>query len=141
MNVSLRNLLLRWLVLGIGVAIATHIIPGLECDGLAPLFVVVILLSFINAVIRPVLMLFALPFIIMTLGVGIFLINALLFLLVGRLVDGFHVASFGSALGGSLVVSATSFLLSAFNRRTPPPPQRKGPPPPSAGGRGDIIDI
>ncbi|OIR13379.1 membrane protein of unknown function [mine drainage metagenome] len=140
MNPSFRNLLLRWVVLGIGVALATHLIPGLSCDGAVPLLVVVILLSFFNAVIRPLLMLFALPFIVMTLGIGVFLINALLFMLVGRLVDGFHVASFGSALGGSLVVSATNFLLSAF-RRPPPPPRRRGPPPPSQAGGGDVIDI
>ncbi len=141
MNPSLRNLFFRWLVLGIGVAIAAHIIPGLHCDGPVPLLIVVILLSFFNAVIRPVLLLFALPFIIMTMGVGVLLINALLFLLVGRLVDGFHVASFWSAFGGSLVVSATNFLLSAFRSRKPPTAPRRGPPPQAGGSGGDIIDI
>jgi len=65
-------------------------------------------------------------------------INALLFLLVGRLVDGFHVASFGSAVGGAIVVSLTNLVLSTFRGRRPPPP---APPPPPTPRRDDVIDI
>jgi len=134
MNHPFVNLLVRWLVLALGVALSTKIVPGISYDTGTTLLVVVLLLSFLNVAVKPVLMLFALPFIILTLGVGIWLINALLFYFVGRLVDGFHVASFGSAMLGALIVSLTSLILNRL--LTPPktPPARPAPP-------DDVIDI
>ncbi len=75
---------------------------------LEALIIVVILLSACNVFLKPLLMLFSLPFIILTFGIGIWVINALLFLFVAALVSGFHIDSFGSALWGALVVSITS---------------------------------
>ncbi len=134
MNHPFVNLLVRWLVLALGVALSTKIVPGISYDTGTTLLVVVLLLSFLNAVLKPVLMLFALPFIILTLGVGIWFINALLFYFVGRLVDGFHVASFGSAMLGALIVSLTSIIL---NRLLTPPKAPASRPAP----RDDVIDI
>jgi putative membrane protein len=134
---SILNLLARWLILALGVLIATRIVPGIRCDGGSTLVVVVVLLSLFNAVLRPLLLLFTLPFILVTLGLGVVVINALLFLLVGRLVEGFHVAGFWPAVGGSLVVSVTNLLLSVFLRgRRPAPraPRREKRP-------DDVIDI
>ena len=135
------QLLLRWTVLALGVTIATRIVPGIRCDNGQTLLVVVLLLSFFNAILKPLLVLFTLPFILFTLGLGLVVINALLFLLVGKLVDGFHVESFWSAAGGAVVVSLTSFILNAFLRpkrqeRPPGGPRPRGP------GKGDdVIDI
>jgi putative membrane protein len=102
------------------------------------LIAVVLVLTLLNAILRPLLVLFTLPFIIVTMGLGILVINALLFLLVGHLVQGFVVAGFWSALGGSLVVSVTNWFASAFIRsaktdRRAPPPEKKKP--------DDVIDI
>jgi putative membrane protein len=140
MKSPLTQLLLRWLVLAVGVMLATKLVHGISCEDGLTLFCVVLLLSFFNAIIRPLLVLFTLPFIIVTMGLGVLVINALLFLLVGRLVDGFTVAGFWPAVGGSLVVSVTIWLASAYirtarkdNGRTPPPPK-----PPRG---GDVIDI
>ncbi len=133
------QLLVRWLVLALGVMLATRIVSGIRCDDAVTLLAVVVLLSFCNAILKPLLVLFTLPFIFLTMGLGVLVINALLFLLVGRLVDGFVVASFWSALGGSLVVSLTNWLVSAFIRA---PDDRV--PPGKRGGRGrrdDVIDI
>jgi len=79
------------------------------------------LLNFFNAIIKPVLVLFTLPFIVLTLGLGVVVINALLFMLVGRLVDGFHVAGFWPAVWGALVVSVTNLILSRFTRKAAVP--------------------
>jgi putative membrane protein len=138
MNNAFVNLLVRWLILALGVVLSAKIVPGITCDSGPTLAVVVLLLSFFNAVLKPLLLLFTLPFIILSLGVGIWIINAILFYVVGRLVDGFHVASFGSALLGSLIVSVTNLVLSRLLKPPPPP----GPPPPrrEAGG-DDVIDI
>src|ERR1044072_8208387 len=104
MNSPITQLLVRWLVRALGVMIATKIIPGIACENGSTLIVVVLLLSFFNAILKPFLVLFTLPFILVTTGFGVLLINAVLFLLVGKLVNGFVVSGFWSALGGSLVV-------------------------------------
>ena len=94
--------------------IASNTASGIHYDSREALVVAVLLLSACNVFLKPVLMLFSLPFIILTFGIGIWVINALLFLFVGGLVSGFHIDSFGSALWGALVVSVTSALASLF---------------------------
>jgi len=126
--------------MALGVTLATKLVNGITCDSVGALITVVVLLSFFNAMLKPLLVLFTLPFIIFTLGLGVLVINALLFLFVGRLVEGFHVAGFWQAVWGALVVSITNLLLSGFTRGAvrvrgqPPTPQPKAKP-------DDVIDI
>lgn len=139
MNLAFVNLLVRWIVLALGVVLGTRLVPGIRCDSGATLFLVVLVLSLFNAVLKPLLLLFTLPFIVLTLGVGVWLINALVFLLVSAVVPGFHVAGFGAALVGALIVSVTNLVLTRL--LMPPPP---GPPPPGPRGgtkADDVIDI
>ena len=130
MNPRLVQLLVHWVVMALGVTLATKLVDGISCDSTATLIVVVLLLSFFNAIIKPLLVLFTLPFIVLTLGLGVVVINALLFMFVGRLVDGFHVAGFWPAVWGALVVSVTNLILSGFTRKTAVP--RKEAPPEEA---------
>lgn len=143
MKSPILQLLVRWLVLAVGVTIATKLIDGLHCNDGATLLVVVVLLSFFNAILKPLLVLFTLPFIIMTMGLGMVLINAVLFLMVGELVRGFVVTGFWPAVGGAVIVSLTNFLAMLLFRGPPGPPRSGG-----GGGRkqrkvagGDVIDI
>ena len=137
MNSPITQLLLRWLVLALGVMLATKIVPGIRCDNGETLIIVVLLLSFFNAILKPLLVLFTLPFILFTMGLGVVVINALLFLLVGRLVNGFLVDGFWSAVGGSLVVSATNLIVSAVTRSGTRPPTT----PKEKSKSDDVIDI
>lgn len=121
MNPRLVQLLVQWVVMALGVTLATKLVDGISCDSTATLIVVVLLLNFFNAIIKPVLVLFTLPFIVLTLGLGVVVINALLFMFVGRLVDGFHVAGFWPAVWGALVVSVTNLILSRFTRKAAVP--------------------
>ncbi len=144
MNHPMIQLLVRWSVLALGVTLATKLVPGIQCTDASTLLIVVVLLSFLNAVLKPLLVLFTLPFIVFTLGLGIVLINAFLFLLVSRVVDGFYVVSFGSAFFGAIIVSITNMILTNMLRS-------KGPPPGGGKGRGgkgrgagsppDVIDV
>ncbi len=136
MKNPLTNLLVRWSVLALGVALAAKIIPGISYKDGETLFVVVLLLSFFNAILKPLLVLFTLPFILLTLGIGMLVINALLFLWVGKLVEGFHVADFWSALWGALIVSITNIVLNGLLRTSA---QKTGPARPAK--RDDVIDI
>ena len=148
MNPRLVQLLVHWVVMALGVTLATKLVDGISCDSTATLIVVVLLLSFFNAIIKPVLVLFTLPFIVLTLGLGVVVINALLFMFVGRLVDGFHVAGFWPAVWGALVVSVTNLILSGFTRKAAVP-RKEAPPeeaPPVRAPRvkkkaDDVIDI
>ncbi len=115
---ELKQLFKSWLLLSLGVMIAAHTAGGIRYESAGALLVAVLLLSVFNLVLKPLLMLFSLPFIVLTFGIGIWLINALLFLLVGSLVDGFVVASFGNALWGALVVSLTGAAANALFGQT-----------------------
>jgi len=134
----MKQLLLRCLVLALGVMLATKLVPGIHCDDGATLITVVVVLTLLNAILRPLLVLFTLPFIIITMGLGILVINALLFLFVGHLVQGFVVTGFWSALGGSLVVSVTNWFASAFIRSAKP---TRPSPPREKKKSDDVIDI
>jgi putative membrane protein len=138
MNHPFVNLLVRWLVLALGVVLSTKIVGGISYDSGATLFWVVVVLSLLNVVVKPILMLFTLPFIILTLGLGIWILNAVLLYFVGRMVDGFHVASFSSALVGALIISLTNLVM---NRLLAPPKPPRGGPPATGGKREDVIDI
>ncbi len=134
---SLPSLLLRWLVLALGVTIATKVVPGIQCDDLATLVVVVLVLSFFNAILRPLLVLLTLPFILLTMGLGMVVINALLFLAAGHLVKGFTVAGFWPAVGAAIVVGLTNLILGGIAKPpAPKPPQRR-----PEEKRADVIDI
>jgi putative membrane protein len=74
------------------------------------------LLGIINAFVRPVLLLLSLPFIIVTMGLFIFVINALLLLLVSKIVPAFQVAGFWSAFFGAIIIGLISWILSSFFR-------------------------
>ena len=107
---------LRWLVTAVAVLVAAKLIPGISYDGFSALLGASLLLGIINAIVRPILLLLSLPFIIVTMGLFIFVVNALLMLLVSALIPTFHVDGFGSAFFGSIIVSLVSWLLSSFFR-------------------------
>jgi putative membrane protein len=111
---SVIQLLLRWAVSALGVLIAAWALPGISYNEGSDLVIVVLLLSVLNAFLRPILVFFALPFVIFTLGFGILLINALLFMLAAHLVDGFQVDGFLSAFFGALIVGMISLFLSGI---------------------------
>ena len=109
----MRPFLTRWLVTTIAVAVAVQL-TDMHADGWLPLIVAALLLGVINAILRPVLLLLSLPFILVTLGFFILVVNALLLWIVGQLVRGFHVDGFWTAFFGALVVSIVSWMLNGF---------------------------
>ena len=104
------KLMQRWLLLMVGVFLAAQLLSGIHYDSTGSLIAVVLILSVLNLIIRPLLILLALPFVILTLGFGVLIVNALLFSLVGEIVPGFHVDGFGSAFFGALIVSITGLI-------------------------------
>jgi putative membrane protein len=111
----MRPFLVRWIVTTVAVWVATCL-GALQFGSDRCLLGTALVLGIVNAVVRPIVLLLSLPFIILTLGVGILILNALLLMLVSVLVPCFHVASFGHAFMGAIIISLVSWILSAFLR-------------------------
>lgn len=95
---------------GLGVWLGSYFVEGIHYEANTTLLIVVLLLGLFSAVLKPILVFLALPFVVLTLGLGILFINALLYLLVGELVPGFEVVSFGAAFWGALWVTFLNLL-------------------------------
>lgn len=108
---SLVSLFTRWGVLALGVFVAAHTSKGITYDSYESLAVVVVVLSLLNLFLRPILVLLTLPFVVLTGGVGLWLINAGLLLLTDKFVEGFQVENFWAALWASFVMSAIGLLV------------------------------
>lgn len=106
--------LLRVLLNAVGVLLAARIIPGIYISNASAALVAGLVLGVINAIIRPILIVMTLPFTILTLGLFIFIVNAVCLALVAWLVPGFAVHGFAAALLGSIFISLVSWILSAL---------------------------
>jgi len=106
----MARILMSWLISTLSILLASYIIPGIRVDNAGAAFMAAAVLGVLNVLVRPILVLLTLPITIITLGLFLFIINALLFLLAGSLISGFQVRSFSAALLGSLVVSVVSFV-------------------------------
>ena len=107
----MNGFFIRCAVTGFAVLLASQIIPGIEIHGFAAGLVAVIVLSFLNAMVRPLLYLLSAPFIVLTLGLFMVVINAFLLNLVAMLVKGFVVEGFWPAVGGAIFISLVSGIL------------------------------
>jgi putative membrane protein len=103
--------LLRLVVNAVAVFLAANLVPGIHVTGTAAALLAGLILGLVNAVIKPILFVLTLPFTILTLGLFIFVVNAICLALVAWLVPGFSIAGFGAAFLGALVISAVNWLL------------------------------
>lgn len=110
----MSGILVNWLIATIAILAAAYLIPGIRVASIRAALGGAAILGVFNALIKPVLIIITLPLTILTLGIFLFVINALLFQVAGSLFPGFEVRSFGSALLGSLVVSAAFFIAHAI---------------------------
>jgi putative membrane protein len=109
----MKEFLIRWLVTTVAVAVAVKL-TGMQTEGWVALVAVALVLGIMNAFVRPILMVLSIPFILVTLGFFILILNALMLWLAGGLVPGFAVNGFGNAFFGSIIISVVSWLFSAF---------------------------
>ncbi|HEX3175970.1 MAG TPA: phage holin family protein [Methylomirabilota bacterium] len=106
--------LVRLIVNAAALWVAAQLVPGIVVAGLTPLLLAALVLGLINAIVRPVLVILTFPLTLVTLGLFIFVLNAFCLWLTSRLVPGFVVQTFWSAFLGALVISAVSWILTAF---------------------------
>jgi putative membrane protein len=110
----MTGFLMRWLILSIALGLTARLLPGVRVDSLPSLAVAGLALGFLNAVLKPILVLLTLPITLVTLGVFYFVLNAVLFALGSVLVPGFTVDGFAWAFLGALLMGLISTLLSSL---------------------------
>jgi putative membrane protein len=115
-----QGLLHRALITGLAVFLATSIVPGIEARSFPAGLAAVLVLTLLNVALRPLLYLFSLPLILVSLGLFMIVINALLLQLTAFLVKGFVVSGFWPSVFGAIVISGVTTLLSLLTaeRRT-----------------------
>ena len=111
----MRHFVFRWFITAFAVFVASPIV-GIEYSSIGCLLGAALLLGIINAFVRPILLLLSFPLILITLGLFIFIINALMLKFVSEIVPCFKVHGFWSAVFGAIIISFVSWLLSAFFR-------------------------
>ena len=93
------KLIVRWLLLAAALLLVAHLSPGVSVNSFAAALVAALVLGLLNVLVRPLLVLLTLPVTVLTLGLFLFVINALMFWAAAGLLAGFKVDSFGSAPG------------------------------------------
>ena len=109
------NLFIRLLINALAVFILAHFLGGVKVDGYLGAIIVAFVLAILNLFVKPILIIFTLPVTILTLGLFLLVINALIILLADKLIDGFGVNGFWTALIFSILLSILqSFLYTIF---------------------------
>jgi len=99
------SLILRFLLSGVAVVLTSYLLPGVHVKDYWAALLVAVLLSIVNVIIKPILIIFTIPLTVFTLGLFLLVINALMILLVDSWVDDFMVDGFWWALAFSLILS------------------------------------
>ncbi len=106
--------LVTWLLTAISLLITAHFVPGFVVKSFAAAMVAAIILGLVNAVVKPILVILTLPLTIVSLGLFLFVINAITIWLAGSITSGFYVAGFLPALLGSIVLTIVTSVLNFF---------------------------
>ncbi|MGC3984711.1 MAG: phage holin family protein [Pseudorhodoferax sp.] len=111
---QLSPFLIHWGITALSLWVASHIFRGVKFDSTGALVVSALLLGFANAIVKPLLIVLTLPLTLLTFGLFLLVINALVILLVAALVKGFRISGFWTAVFASLFVSVLSLVIGAF---------------------------
>lgn len=107
------KLIVKWLLSAAALLAVAHLYSGVVVQSFSAAMVAALVIGFFNAVLRPVLVLLTLPVTVITLGLFLFVINALLFYWAAALLDGFQVRGFGAALLGSLIYTVLGMVINS----------------------------
>jgi putative membrane protein len=111
------KLIVRWLLLAAALLLVAHLYSGVVVSTFGAAMIAALVLGLLNTLLRPLLVLLTLPVTLVTLGLFLFVINALLFWTAATLLDGFSVTGFGSALIGSLIYSLCGMVIDVAMER------------------------
>ena len=109
--------LARWLLLAAALLLVAHLYPGVSVASFGSALLAAFVIGLFNTLVRPLLVLLTLPVTLLTLGLFLFVINALMFWAAASVLDGFNVAGFTAALVGSLLYSVCGIVIDAAVER------------------------
>ena len=108
----MRNFVIRLLVNAAALWAAATVVSGITLSGdFGSVLIVAVIFGVLNAVLKPLLVIFSIPFLVLTLGLFALVLNGAMLLITARLTDHLSVAGLGSAILGSLVISLVTMLL------------------------------
>jgi putative membrane protein len=105
------KLILKWLLAACALLLVAYLYPGVQIPNFTSALIAAAVIGLLNTLVRPVLVILTLPVTVVTLGLFLFVINALMFWAAASLLDGFGVNGFGAALLGSLIYSALMLVV------------------------------
>jgi putative membrane protein len=105
------KIIVRWLLLAAALLLVAYLYPGVAIKSFGSAMLAAFVLGLFNTLLRPILVLLTLPVTLITLGLFLFVINALMFYFAASVLDGFHVSGFGAALIGSLLYSLCGMVI------------------------------
>ena len=111
------RLLVQWLISTLAVLVSAYLLPGVYVESFMTAVIVALVLGCLNAFVKPLMILLALPAVIFSFGLFLFVINTFMIIITDHLVDGFHVRSFGWALLFSMVLWLVTSVFNAIQRR------------------------
>ncbi|WP_394789154.1 phage holin family protein [Rhodoferax sp.] len=107
------KLIIKWLLSAAALLLVAHLYSGVQVHNFTAALIAALVIGLLNTVLRPVLVVLTLPVTILTLGLFLFVLNALMFWFASGLLAGFHVTGFAAALIGSLLYSAAGIVIDA----------------------------
>lgn len=107
----MAGFLVHWLVLAVALFLTTRLVGGVQVSSYATLAVAALVIGFVNALVKPILVILSLPLTIVTLGLFYLVVNGACLMLAAAIVPGFTISSWGSAIIGALVLSIIGWLL------------------------------
>jgi putative membrane protein len=111
------KIIARWLLLAAALLLVARLYPGVSVESFGAAMWAALVLGLFNTLVRPLLVLLTLPVTLLTLGLFLFVINALMFWAAAGVLDGFNVSGFGAALIGSLLYSLCGMVIDAAVER------------------------
>jgi putative membrane protein len=111
------KLIAKWLLSASALLFVAYIYTGVQVTSFTAAMLAALVIGLLNAVVRPVLVVLTLPVTVLTLGLFLFVINALVFWLAAGVLDGFQVRGFGAALLGSLIYTALGVVIESALER------------------------
>ena len=107
------KILVKWLLSATALLLVAYLYSGVQVESFTSALIAAFVIGLFNAVLRPVLVILTLPVTIVTVGLFLFVINALMFWAASGVLSGFHVNGFWAALIGSLIYSALGVVIDA----------------------------
>ena len=105
------KLILKWLLAACALLLVAYLYPGVQIESFTSALIAALVVGLLNTLVRPVLVILTLPVTVVTLGLFLFVINALMFWGAASLLDGFHVNGFWAAMLGSLIYSVLMLVV------------------------------